>query len=308
LAAADRAASYAALTGPLARTSLGLSFWLMLLAAYLVLFSARSALASRAERAIVLLAFPLAALALLATGSLGELAVLREYANTREAFWEAFRQHLAYVGGATGISIVLGVVLGVWSARRRAAEAAVFGVLNVAQVMPALAFIGLLIPPMSWLGDNVGIADFVGISGIGWAPVFLVLVSYALYPITRNTYSAMRTLDAGIVDAARGMGMNAWQRLTQVELPLAFPVVLAGIRIALVQTTAGSIIAALVGGGGLGRIVFYGLEQTAEDLVLLGVAPIVLLALTFDATLRAIGDSAVREEMLAQATGEGNAA
>jgi len=76
------------------------------------------------------------------------------------------------------------------------------------------------------------------------------------------------------VDAAKGMGMNSRQRLWSVELPLALPVVLAGVRIALVQTTAGAIIAALVGGGGLGRIVFYGLEQTAEDLVLVGVLPI----------------------------------
>ncbi|MGB4592837.1 MAG: ABC transporter permease, partial [Coriobacteriia bacterium] len=256
----------------------------------------------------VLVALPLAVLGLLASGALAELAVLREYANAREAFWQAFSQHLAFTAGATGIAVVLGIALGVWSARRSLAETAIFGVLNVAQVMPTLAFIGLLIPPMSWIGDNVQAAHAIGIAGIGWAPVFLVLVSYALYPITRNTHTAMRTLDAGIVDAARGMGMSARQRLLQVELPLAFPVVLAGVRIALVQTTAGAIIAALVGGGGLGRIVFYGLEQTAQDLVLLGVAPIVMLALTFDSTLRAVGSMFAADITSATDAGEGTIA
>jgi osmoprotectant transport system permease protein len=116
----------------------------------------------------------------------------------------------------------------------------------------------------------------------------VVLLVYALFPVTRNTAVAIKQLDPAVLDAARGMGMTRRRQLFEVELPLAFPVVLAGIRIALVQTTAGAIVAAFVGGGGLGAIMFVGLEQTSTDLVLLGVGPIVALALVFDAALRGI--------------------
>ncbi|MCE5203779.1 MAG: ABC transporter permease [Coriobacteriales bacterium] len=287
-AAGARAASFAALEGPLARTSLGGSFYVMLFGAYLVLFSAAGPGEARLGKTVAWIAPLVATGGLLVSGRLSQLAVLREYANIREAFWGAFGQHVMYTAGATGVAVVLGVLLGVWSARRRRAESAVFGVLNVAQVLPTLAFIGLLMPLMSWMGENVAVARAAGVGGIGWAPVFVVLVAYALYPITRNVYSAIRGLDSGVVDAAKGMGMNSRQRLWSVELPLALPVVLAGVRIALVQTTAGAIIAALVGGGGLGRIVFYGLEQTAEDLVLVGVLPIVALGLSLDIAVRGL--------------------
>ena len=160
--------------------------------------------------------------------------------------------------------------------------------LNIGQVFPALAFIGIMMPILSGLANRFPFLREFGISGIGWAPVFIVLVVYALFPITRNTLVAIQQLDPGVLDAAKGMGMGRWRSLFEVELPLAFPVVLAGIRIALVQNTAGSILAALVGGGGLGAIVFFGLEQTSMDLVLVGVVPIVAMAFIFDSALRSV--------------------
>jgi len=128
----------------------------------------------------------------------------------------------------------------------------------------------------------------LGISGIGWAPVMVVLLVYALFPVARNTLAAIQQLDPAVLDTAKGMGMGRWRSLWEVELPLALSVVLAGVRIALVQSTSGAIIAAFVGGGGLGTIVFLGLEQTSMDLVLVGVIPIVALALFFDALLRVV--------------------
>jgi ABC-type proline/glycine betaine transport system permease subunit len=136
-----------------------------------------------------------------------------------------------------------------------------------------------MMPVFGALGRNVAPLKSIGVAGIGWAPVFVVLLVYALYPVVRNTIAAIRALDPGVLDAARGMGMGQWRLLAEVELPLGFPVVLAGVRIALVQSTAGAVIAAFVGGGGLGTIMFFGLEQTSMDLVLVGVLPIVALAL-----------------------------
>jgi len=293
LLVATRASSYVASEGDVARAAVGISFWLTILAAYVVIFSALQGLESRWARFLVSASGVGVVVVLLLTGRLDSLSIMQEYSTNSEAFWTAFWQQVAYTVGATGSALVIGLVAGVAAARDRRVEAPVFATLNVAQVLPALSFIGLLIVPMGWLGATVPALDAIGVSGIGWAPVFVVLLSYALYPITRNVFTALKTLDSGIVDAARGMGMKPRQRLLSIELPLAFPVVIAGVRIAAVQTTAAAILAALVGGGGLGQIVFFGVQQTAQDLILLGVIPIVVMSLTIDAGLRFV-ESTVR--------------
>lgn len=289
LAAAGHAATgYAAETGAIARTSLGASFYVSLLGLFLVLYQAMEVTPGRLGRALVFVAPFAAVAALLASGALDSLAFAREWVFVKDAFAREFRRHLAYSLGATGAAVVLGVPLGVLAARNRRAETAIMGALNLGQVLPALAFVGVMMPVLGALGDAVPPLKALGVSGIGWAPVMVVLLVYALFPITRNTAVAIEQLDPAVLDAARGMGMSRRRQLLEVELPLAFPVVLAGIRIALVQTTAGAIVAAFVGGGGLGAIMFVGLEQTSIDLVLLGVGPIVALALVFDAALRGI--------------------
>ncbi len=283
---ARRGVVFIAEQGDAARVSVGLSYWLTLLACYIVIFSALKRIESRPLRVLVGISGVTGIAVLLVSGQLDSLSIMQEYEVNAEAFQIAFRQQLAYTVGATSVALVIGLIAGVFSAKNPRVEGSVFAVLNIAQVLPALSFIGLLIVPMGWLGANVPALGALGVSGIGWAPVFVVLLSYALYPITRNVVTALRTLDGGVTDAARGMGMKPSQRLFSVELPLSFPVVLAGVRIAAVQTTSAAILAALVGGGGLGQIVFFGVQQAAADLVLLGVIPIVGLALVIDASLR----------------------
>ena len=283
-----QAAGFAAGEGMAARTSFGASFYIAILALFLVAFSASAETSHRLGRTLIIW-IPVAGLvALAATGTLSELGIAREWLLTRTTFVRELRRHLFYALGATAGAIVIGVPAGIISARNRHAETVIMGTLNLGQVFPALAFVGLMMPILGALGDRVALFDAIGISGIGWAPVFIVLLVYALFPITRNTLVAIRQIDPAVLDTARGMGMGRWRSLAEVELPLAFPVVLAGIRIALVQSTAGAIIAAFVGGGGLGTIMFFGLEQTSMDLVLVGVLPIVALALVFDAGLRAV--------------------
>ncbi|MDO8879786.1 MAG: ABC transporter permease [Coriobacteriia bacterium] len=287
-AAGAEAASFAAVQGAAARTSFGASFYLALLAAFLVSYSASAETPGRRGRTVIAL-FPIIGLvALTATGALAELGIVREWVLTRPTFVRELRRHLFYALGATGGAIALGIPMGVLSARSRHAETAIMGSLNLGQVFPALAFVGIMMPILGALGDRFSAVKALGISGIGWAPVFVVLLVYALFPVTRNTLVAIRQIDPAVLDTARGMGMGRWRSLFEVEMPLAFPVVLAGVRIALVQSTAGAILAAFVGGGGLGTIMFFGLEQTSMDLVLVGVLPIVALALVFDAGLRVV--------------------
>jgi osmoprotectant transport system permease protein len=271
-----------------ARTSFGLGFYLTVLALFLSLYASPTPGRGRLVRLVAIMLPLVGVAALAAAGALDQLGIVREFDLARATFVREVRRHLFYALGATGLAVALGVPMGVLSAHRPRLEALVMGGLNLGQVFPALAFVGLMMPVLGDLGDRFTALKSVGVSGIGWAPVFVVLLVYALYPVTRNTLVAIRQLDAAVIDSARGMGMSRWRLLAEVELPLAFPVVLAGVRVALVQSTAGAIVAAFVGGGGLGTIVFFGLEQTSMDLVLVGVLPIVALALGFDAALRGL--------------------
>jgi len=292
--AGEAAAAFAETSERVARTSFGASYYVGLFGAFLVLYAAAADSRNRWLRALVWLA-PLAALTALAvTGVLDEIGIVREWSMWRDTFSREIRRHLAYALGATIGAVAVGVPLGVLSAKNRRAETLVMGALNVGQVFPALAFVGLMMPLLGVVGDRISFLGALGVSGIGWAPVLVVLLVYALYPVTRNTTVAIRRLDSSVLDSARGMGMGRWRLLAEVELPLAFPVVLAGVRVALVQSTAGAIVAAFVGGGGLGAIMFFGLEQTSMDLVLVGVVPIVALALAFDTGLRTLEKVASR--------------
>jgi osmoprotectant transport system permease protein len=289
LAQSGRAASAFAAGGAAAsRTSFGWSFYLFLFALYLVLYAASADTPNRVARFFVWALPFLGVLFLAAFGALGELGIVREWALARPTFTRELSRHLFYALGATIGAIVLGIPLGVLSARHRRARSTIMGLLSLGQVMPVLAFIGVMIPILGAISAHSTTLRSLGVSGIGWAPVMVVLLVYALFPVVRNTLAAIEQLDPAVLDTAKGMGMGRWRSLWEVELPLALSVVLAGVRIALVQSTSGAIIAAFVGGGGLGTIVFLGLEQTSMDLVLVGVIPIVALALFFDAMLRAV--------------------
>lgn len=276
------AALYLVEKGDVARLSLGGAFWVLLLAAYLVVFAA-SAWTPPGFMRVVVSYLPVAAvIVLLFGGSLASLSIMREYSNNSGEFWMQLRLQLFYVLGATSLGFVIGMPLGLIAARRPATEPAIFSALNILEVLPVLAFIGLLNPILAGMSERVPLLQTLGVRGVGWAPVLIVLTAYAMYPIARNSYTAMTTLDPAVLDAARGVGMKRFRQLFEVELPIAAPGILTGLRIALVQTTAGAIIAGLVGGGGLGTFVFLGAAQTATDLILLGTIPIVVMGLFFD--------------------------
>lgn len=287
-AAGAAAAAWVQQSSDIARTSLLWASWLSLFASYVVIFAATAWLAPGWRRGLLTYLPVIGVIALALTGRLSQLSVALEYANNADDFAVQLRLHLAYVAGAVSVGLVLGLALGLLAHRKRAFEPVVFGTLNVLQVFPTLAFIGLMYPVLSGLSDRFAVFERLGVRGVGWAPVIIVLSAYAVYPIARNTYTALTSLDGGVLDAARGVGMGRTRLLLEVELPLALPVIVAGLRVALVQTTAGAIVAGLIGGGGLGTFVFLGAAETATDLILLGVIPIMVLALFFDRSALAL--------------------
>lgn len=294
-AAADAAATLAATAPPLARVSLGAGFWVLLAAAALAIIDALQRAGARYGEQVALgAAVATAFVAMAQAGLFDSLSLAREYRARQPVFAAALLRHVLLVAAAVGPAVLIGFPLGVVAARRRAMRGPLFAVLNLLQTIPSIALFGLLIVPLSALAAAVPGLAALGIGGIGPAPAIIALILYALLPVVRNTSAGIAGVDAAVVDAARGMGMTQRQLFWQVELPLALPLVLAGLRIVTVQAIGLAVVAALIGAGGLGTFVFEGLGQYAADLVLLGALPAILLALAADFLLQALSALASR--------------
>jgi osmoprotectant transport system permease protein len=275
----------------LARIAPGAGFWTLLFALAILAADALVRVRLRPLGRIGVLAVVLGVTAaIFASGALDELSALKEYANRAESFWREARTHLFLAFGSLAAAVVVGVPLGIACARLPRLRGAALGVLNAVQTIPSIALFGLLIPPLAWIAATLPGASAIGIAGIGVAPAVIALFFYSLLPVVANTVTGIRAVPAAVIEAARGMGMTERQRLVQVNLPLAFPVILSGIRIVLVQNIGLATIAALIGGGGFGVFVFQGIGQTAMDLVLLGAVPTVVLAFAAAVVLDALVD------------------
>ncbi|TPW29222.1 ABC transporter permease [Martelella alba] len=262
-----------------ARVSPGGSFYLMLFAFSIALADATVRLKLSPLKRIGFLCLAMAAIALLlVSGAWNDLSLLKEYHNRASAFWSEGRTHIELAFGSLVAASIVGIPLGIVCFRVSRIRAAILNALNVLQTIPSMALFGLLIAPLAWVGTHVPGAAALGIAGIGFAPAFVALFAYSLLPVVSNTVAGLDGVPGAARDAARGMGMTAHQLLFSIELPLAFPVILTGIRIVLVQNIGLAVIAGLIGGGGYGTFVFQGISQTATDLVLLGAMPVVGMA------------------------------
>ena len=192
--------------------------------------------------------------------------------------WEVARlsfEHLWLTGSAMLLATAIGLPLGILLTRRRALARPVLAIANIIQTVPSLALFGLLLP-VPWLGANAA------------RLAILALTGYALLPILRNTYVGIEGIDPALRDVANALGMTNWQRLGKVELPLAASFILAGIRTATVICVGVATIAAAIGAGGLGELIFRGVASVDNSLVLAGAIPAALLALIADTGLGAL--------------------
>jgi osmoprotectant transport system permease protein len=276
-----------------ARVSPALGFWLLALAFALLVADALTRLRLGPLARLAALTLAAGAIAgLLLSGAWNDLSLLKEYANRADSFWREARQHLWLALGSMAAACLVGLPLGILAYRFRPLRAAILQVLNIVQTVPSIALFGILIAPLGYLAAHVPLAAALGIRGIGAAPAFIALFLYSLLPVVANTLAGLNQVSAPVIDAARGMGLSRRQRLLEVELPLALPVILAGVRIVLVQNLGLATVAALIGGGGFGTFVFQGIGQTAIDLVLLGAIPTVALSFAAAVILDAVIDLA----------------
>lgn len=181
-------------------------------------------------------------------------------------------EHVVIVAISVGVAIALGIPLGIWCARSPRAGRVALRIVDAIQTIPSLALFGFLIP-----------VPFIG--GIGMRTAIVALILYSLLPIVRNTLTGIRGVDRLVVEAGVAMGLTPRQLLTDVELPLAMPTIVAGIRIATVVGIGVATIAAAIGGGGLGTLIFRGVAMVDSRLILAGALPAAALALVADAVL-----------------------
>jgi osmoprotectant transport system permease protein len=168
------------------------------------------------------------------------------------------------------IAVIIALPLGIFLTRHEKFAGPVIGITSVLQTIPSLALLGLMIP----------------LVGIGKIPAVIALVIYALLPIVHNTYTGIKEINTSLIEAATAMGMNSRKRLLKVELPLAMPVIMAGIRTAMVLIIGTATLAAFIGGGGLGDLILLGIDRNNTSLILLGAIPAALLAILFDFLLK----------------------
>jgi len=294
------AAAANALTPPgdkVVRIAPGGAFWILLVCLGLMATDAITRMRPGPLARVLLLAVALAIVgAALAHGTFDNLSVMREYTVNSGRFPAELRRHVWLAAGSLVAALIVGLPLGILCHRAPRLQPPVLGALNVIQTIPAIALFGILMAPLGALAARLPAAAALGIRGIGPAPAVVALFLYSLLPIVADTVLGLRRVSQAAVEAARGMGMTDAQVLTRIELPLALPVILTGIRVVLVQNIGMVTIAALIGGGGLGTFVFQGIGQTAIDLVLLGAIPIVVLAFSasvlLDALIEALDRSA----------------
>ncbi|WP_375601570.1 ABC transporter permease [Enterobacter hormaechei] len=282
--AGQAATQMASVESPLARTSIGSGLWLWLALCLLVCSDAiRRLTPLPVWRWLLNAQFWVIPLLILFSGDLNQLSLLKEYVNRQEVFDNALAQHLTILFGTLIPALLLGVPLGMWCYRHPSRQGAVFTVLNVIQTIPSVALFGLLIAPLAGLVKSFPALAAAGIAGTGLTPALIALVLYALLPLVRGVVAGLGQVPPDVLESAHAMGMSARQCFWKIQLPLALPLLVRSLRVVTVQTVGMAVIAALIGAGGFGALVFQGLLSSALDLVLLGVVPTIALAVVLDA-------------------------
>ena len=267
--------------GAAPRVSPAAGFWGLPAACYVLV--AHAGISRGRGRRLILLGALLIPGVLILWGGRGEsVSVLVEFSARRGRFLTETLTHLRLFGAAVIMAAVIGVPLGVLCSGRRNWAAPLAAFVDGVQTIPSMALFGLLMAPMAALSRGVPALRAMGIRGIGAAPALAALTLYAMLPVVRNTIAGLAAVPDAALEAGRGMGMSSRQLFRRVRGPMAMPYVLAGLRTASVQAVGNTAVAALIGAGGLGIMIFQGLGQAAPDLILLGVIPLILMAVGVD--------------------------
>lgn len=271
---------------PNGRISLGIGFWSIFLGMDMVIGGClkgdeKYLIYRRAFYSILLLVI----IYFLINGHLDNLSIMKEFFNRSHSFFRQVSRHFSLSLFSVLIGIIIGIPTGIMLYKERKINSTILFLINLGQTIPTLSLLGIIMVPLALLGQRSEFLRNIGISGVGFAPAFFVLTIYALFPIVHNTIAGLKMIDPDLVETASGLGMKSNQIFWKVQFPLSLPIILGGIRIAMTQSIGNTILAGLIGGGGLGSIIFLGLAQAAPDLILLGVIPLIAMAFILDSVI-----------------------
>ncbi len=190
-------------------------------------------------------------------------AVLNTLSSYGWDLLEKTGEHMYISFAAVLLGVIVAVPVGIMLTRIPNAADKIISFVGILQTVPSLAILAFLMP----------------ILGVGTTPAIIALFIYSVLPILRNTYTGVKEVDSGLLEAGRGMGMNNWETIRKIELPIALPVIMTGIRFATVYLIGWATLAAFIGGGGLGDLIFDGLNLYQPELIILGTIPATILAL-----------------------------
>jgi len=202
------------------------------------------------------------------------MEVLQFMIDNRTVIADRTLEHIAIVSVAVGIAVMTAVPIGIAITRSKALADAVLYAASMMITIPSIALFGLMIPLLAPIGH-----------GIGYVPAVIAIILYSQLPIIRNTYTALADVDPALREAAKGMGMSRMQRLREVEIPLALPVIMAGVRVAVVMNIGIAAIATYIGAGGLGTFISRGISQSDPRQLVTGAIAVSLLAIFADLAL-----------------------
>ncbi|WP_317450920.1 ABC transporter permease [Alkalibacillus aidingensis] len=201
--------------------------------------------------------------------------VMEYFQNNMDWVIELTIEHIILVGSAIMVAILIGVPLGIYLTTNKKLAGTVLNIAGVIMTIPSIALFGIMVPIFSIINY-----------GIGFVPAFVALVLYSQLPIIRNTYTAIHNVDPQIRDAAKGVGMSTIQRIFKVEIPNTIPVIMAGVRTAVVLNIGIGVIAAFIGAGGLGTLISQGITRGYHEMVISGAIAISILGISADLFLR----------------------
>ena len=231
---------------------------------------------------IAALAFPL--------GIMEKTSIMTEYHAWHDQFIQGLGQHIGISIAVVLVSILIGLPIGYLCYKNRVLDTILMGILNVVRSVPAIALIYVMVFPLSSLGD-IPFFDKLGVSGFGFAPVFCALLLYGLFQIINSMSGALKTISPEYIKTARGMGMNDGTIMRRIQIPMVLPVIVSGIRVAMISTFTGVSLGTMVGYPALGRIITLGGgSAVALDLVFLGAVPIMIMIFITDMFMRKVAE------------------
>lgn len=199
---------------------------------------------------------------------------LEVFMQRREELVQLLLEHIQMTSAAVLISICIGIPLGIFVTKNKKASSIVIGIANIMQSIPSIGLLAFLVP----------------VVGIGQKPAIIMVIIYALLPIIKNTYIGITGIQQSAIESASSIGLTKWRILYKIQIPIAMPYIMAGVRISAVTAVGTVTIAAFAGAGGLGWLINLGLNANDADLVLLGALPACLLALVVDFCSRKSGE------------------